>query len=376
MSDLAAASACSAPSSRAEFCGCLGDAFGVQTEVVEDPACRPRGRKGVRDPESCDKGRVGAGDDLGDCAAQASVREPFLNGHNSLGLLGGRNDGILVDRLDGAKGEDPGLYALGSQYLSGRERMVQNGAVGGDGDVASLAEGVRLARREGEVVGVDGGDLHAGDPDVLLGHERIGISSWSATLLATVNRMRDSRRQVADSVIQVIGGVGEAQAQVQATHLTEQLAEMTGAKPVFLPAPGFVSSPGLRQAILEEPYVKQASEAWRDLSILLAGIGSLEPSPLLRQSGNAIPQEDQADLLRLNAIGDVCLRFFDENGQAVDSKIDDRIVGIPTDLLRSVPRRIGVAGGVRKHSAIRAALRGEWVNVLVTDTGTAEALLN
>jgi len=211
---------------------------------------------------------------------------------------------------------------------------------------------------------------------VLLGHERIGISSWSATLLATVNRMRDSRRQVADSVIQVIGGVGEAQAQVQATHLTEQLAEMTGAKPVFLPAPGFVSSPGLRQAILEEPYVKQASEAWRDLSILLAGIGSLEPSPLLRQSGNAIPQEDQADLLRLNAIGDVCLRFFDENGQAVDSKIDDRIVGIPTDLLRSVPRRIGVAGGVRKHSAIRAALRGEWVNVLVTDTGTAEALLN
>ena len=229
---------------------------------------------------------------------------------------------------------------------------------------------------EAELLATIGAAAAAYLSDVLLGHERIGISSWSATLLATVNRMRDSRRQVADSVIQVIGGVGEAQAQVQATHLTEQLAEMTGAKPVFLPAPGFVSSPGLRQAILEEPYVKQASEAWRDLSILLAGIGSLEPSPLLRQSGNAIPQEDQADLLRLNAIGDVCLRFFDENGQAVDSKIDDRIVGIPTDLLRSVPRRIGVAGGVRKHSAIRAALRGEWVNVLVTDTGTAEALLN
>ncbi len=229
---------------------------------------------------------------------------------------------------------------------------------------------------EAELLATIGAAAAAYLSDVLLGHERIGISSWSATLLATVNRMRDSRRQVADSVIQVIGGVGEAQAQVQATHLTEQLAEMTGAKPVFLPAPGFVSSPGLRQAILEEPYVKQASEAWGNLSILLAGIGSLEPSPLLRQSGNAIPHEDQAELLRLNAIGDVCLRFFDENGQAVHSTIDDRIVGIPTELLRSVPRRIGVAGGARKHSAIRAALRGEWVNVLVTDTGTAEALLN
>ena len=64
-----------------------------------------------------------------------------------------------------------------------------------------------------------------------------------------------------------------------------------------------------------------------------------------------------------------------EHGDAVGSGIDSRIVGIPTDVLKGVPRRIGVAGGVRKHSAIRAALLGGWVNVLVTDTGTARALL-
>lgn len=211
--------------------------------------------------------------------------------------------------------------------------------------------------------------------EVLLGHERIGISSWSATLLAMVSRMRESRRPVADSVVQVIGGVGEPRAQVQATRLTEQLATMTGAKPVFLPSPGFVSSPALRQAILEEPYVRDAREAWSDLSVLLAGIGSLDPSPLLQESGNAIPPGDQEELRRLGAIGDVCLRFFDEGGEAVDSRIDERVVGIPTDVLRTVPRRIGVAGGPRKHSAIRAALLGGWVNVLITDTGTAKALL-
>lgn len=231
------------------------------------------------------------------------------------------------------------------------------------------------SNEESELLGTIGAAAAAYLSEVLLGHERIGISSWSATLLAMVSRMRDSRRALADSVVQVIGGVGEPQAQVQATRLTEQLATMTGARPVFLPSPGFVSSATLREAILDEPYVKGASSAWSNLSILLAGIGSLEPSPLLMESGNAIPQEDQAALRDLGAVGDVCLRFFNEHGEAVQSSIDERIVGIPSDLLKRVPRRIGVAGGARKHTAIRAAVLGGWVNVLITDTATADALL-
>jgi len=42
--------------------------------------------------------------------------------------------------------------------------------------------------------------------------------------------------------------------------------------------------------------------------------------------------------------------------------------------LKQVPRRVGVAGGASKYRAIRAALRGAWVNVLVTDLDTARAL--
>jgi DNA-binding transcriptional regulator LsrR (DeoR family) len=41
-----------------------------------------------------------------------------------------------------------------------------------------------------------------------------------------------------------------------------------------------------------------------------------------------------------------------------------------------VPHRVGIAGGESKHAAIHAALTGGWVNVLLTDTGTAEALLS
>ena len=52
-----------------------------------------------------------------------------------------------------------------------------------------------------------------------------------------------------------------------------------------------------------------------------------------------------------------------------------RVMSItPADLMQ-VPRRVGVAGGASKYPAIRAALRGAWVNVLVTDLDTARGLV-
>ena len=107
----------------------------------------------------------------------------------------------------------------------------------------------------------------------------------------------------------------------------------------------------------------------------LAGIGSLPPSPLLRASGNAADLAEQDRLHAAGAVGDICQRFFDSAGNLVPSDLDDRVVGIDADTLRRILRRIGIAGGQSKHTAIHAAVVGGWVNVLITDTGTASALL-
>jgi DNA-binding transcriptional regulator LsrR (DeoR family) len=74
-------------------------------------------------------------------------------------------------------------------------------------------------------------------------------------------------------------------------------------------------------------------------------------------------------------VGDVCHRFFRADGELVASDIDARVVGIAPDAYRAIPRRIGLAGGVRKRKAIAAAISGGWVNVIVTDLATARDLL-
>lgn len=208
----------------------------------------------------------------------------------------------------------------------------------------------------------------------LTGGDRIGISSWSSTLLATVEAMHPRPTQVAEQVVQVLGGVGKVTAQTHATRLTGRLAQLTGADAIYLPAPGLVGSADTRRALVADPNIASVLSAYEQLTTILAGIGSLEPSPLLRESGNAIAEDEQSELRALGAVGDVCLRFFDESGRHVASSLDDRVLGIGAEALRAVPRTIAVAGGQRKYTAIRAALRGRWVNVLVTDLHTAERL--
>jgi DNA-binding transcriptional regulator LsrR (DeoR family) len=240
----------------------------------------------------------------------------------------------------------------------------------------------KFGLRDAVVVDADGGQvipalgaataqyLHA----TLTGGEVLGVSSWSATLLAAARDMPARTSSRLSRVIQLVGGHGDPSVQVQANRLTGDLAAVTGARPVLLPAPGLVSSPALRRALVRDPAIGEVMKSWKELDLALVGIGSLEPSPLLRQSGNALTQDEQEELRSAGAVGDVCLRFFGADGAALKTSLDQRVVSISATDLMQVPRRVGVAGGSGKYRAVRAALRGGWVNVIVTDLDTARRL--
>jgi DNA-binding transcriptional regulator LsrR (DeoR family) len=75
------------------------------------------------------------------------------------------------------------------------------------------------------------------------------------------------------------------------------------------------------------------------------------------------------------AVGDICLHFFDRAGVPVITPLDARVISMALQELHHVKRAVGIAGGSRKLEAIRAALTGRWINVLITDRFTAERLL-
>ncbi|GAB4181800.1 MAG: sugar-binding transcriptional regulator [Roseiflexaceae bacterium] len=204
--------------------------------------------------------------------------------------------------------------------------------------------------------------------------EVIGISSWSATLLAMVDAMHPLPRSTRVQVVQILGGVGNPTVENHATHLTRRMAALTHGTATFLPAPGITSSAEIAQIYLADPYVGPAIAQLSHVTLALVGIGSLEPSKLLASSGNIFSAEELALLRSHGTVGDICLRFFDQDGTLVQTPLNERVIGMQLEQLRQVPRSVGIAGGMRKLQAIRGALAGRWVNVLITDNHTAAAL--
>jgi DNA-binding transcriptional regulator LsrR (DeoR family) len=203
----------------------------------------------------------------------------------------------------------------------------------------------------------------------------IGISSWSAALLQMVNALHPSQRFKNNRVVQILGGVGSPNAEVHATQVTRRLADLIGGEATLLPAPGVVGSRNARDVLLRDRFVREAINLFPQITLALVGIGATEPSPALASSGNIFSPQEIKLLAGKGAAGDICLRFFDEDGNQVMTELNDRVISMELAQLRKVRRIVGVAGGQRKTRAIRGALIGKLINVLITDLASAERLL-
>jgi len=206
----------------------------------------------------------------------------------------------------------------------------------------------------------------------VLGREVLTLS-WGTTLLSVVDALSPLRCSGL-KVVQMLGGLGQPEADVYGADLVLRVAQALDARPRLVPAPGIVSSAMVRDALLADPQISDALALASRADVALVGIGRPSPESVVIQSG-ILSQADLADLEACGAVGDIALRFYDRHGQAVSHEINDRIIGIDLDQLRRIPRVIGVAGGGSKLEVVRAALRGRLVHVLVTDERLATLLL-
>jgi DNA-binding transcriptional regulator LsrR (DeoR family) len=205
--------------------------------------------------------------------------------------------------------------------------------------------------------------------------ETIGISSWSETLLAMTNALHPLGTSYRTKVVQILGGIGNPSAEVHATQLAKRLASLVHGEVTMLPAPGIVGSSETRTVLLSDSFVARAVLMFDKVTLALVGIGSLNPSRLLASSGNVFTKQELDKLRAQGWVGDICLRFFNEAGKPVSTPLSNRVIGMSLEQLKKVPRTVGIAGGKRKFAAIKGALEGKWIHVLITDNLTAERLV-
>lgn len=206
-------------------------------------------------------------------------------------------------------------------------------------------------------------------------NEIVGLSSWSSTLLGMVNSMHRLPKASNAKVVQMLGGMGNPSAKIYAARITEQFADLVQGEAIYLPAPGLARSQEVRDELMTDPFVREAFDLFDQITLAIVGIGSVEPSKLLASSGNVFSADELTALQDAGAVGDICLRFFDVNGNEINLPLNKRVVSIQLNQLASAKRIVGVAGGQRKMNALRGALAGKRINVLITDHMSATELM-
>lgn len=206
-----------------------------------------------------------------------------------------------------------------------------------------------------------------------IGNEKIIGITWGRTIAQMVEHVQSMPKEGL-TIVQMVGCLGNPQRDVHAPGLVLQLARRTNAKAVLLPAPGIVADVNTKNAFMREQAIQSVFRMFSCIDVAFVGIGVLTKDSLIIQDA-LLTEQDIKMLSNKKAVGDIALRFFDEEGRALRTEIDKRVIGIDLDQLRDIPMVIGVAGGISKLRAIHAALQGDIIDVLITDTFTAQHLL-
>jgi DNA-binding transcriptional regulator LsrR (DeoR family) len=206
------------------------------------------------------------------------------------------------------------------------------------------AQVLRSAVRDGTVVGIGDG----------------------ASISAAADAMADATTAVGATIVPLCGGYWFGGATREPFR---RIADSLGAMAHGLLAPGLVDDAATKDALYAHAGVRSVLALWDRLDVAMFGIGGRIWTEA------ALGREVVDEIAAAGAVGEVLIAPFDVHGRFVAERLRGRTIAFdPRDLGR-VPVTVGVAGGPSKIEPILGALRGGFVNTLVTDVATAEGVV-
>ncbi|RWC01546.1 MAG: MarR family transcriptional regulator [Mesorhizobium sp.] len=165
------------------------------------------------------------------------------------------------------------------------------------------------------------------------------------------------------------GGMQQQAAHFQINEFVRLAAEELGGTPHFIHAP-YLPSSELREVFLGDAAIRDSVALWDRTDVAIVGIGL--PHAINPPEASAATLSEQA---LFHTAGDVIRHYFDAEGTLIPWEGEGRMIAMSPAQLRAVPLVIGVAASPEKAKAIIGAARARLINALVTDTKTAQAIL-
>lgn len=210
--------------------------------------------------------------------------------------------------------------------------------------------------------------------NIITDNLKIGIS-WGSTLKAMVDNLSGNKKIKNLELITLTGGSGNLKPEVHSNILSDKILNKYNGKGYFLYAPAVVDDHKVWQALMKNDETEKILEKAKEVDLALVGIGAPIGTSNLVKTGY-FKKEQIKKMQQKGVIGDICSRFFNKEGQICDLEINKRTMGINLDDLKNIDKVAGIAGGKEKVDSIIGALKGGFINILITDTNTAELILD
>jgi len=196
--------------------------------------------------------------------------------------------------------------------------------------------------------------------------------AWGRTLRQVVNHVKEIEVENL-TIVQLSGGMGTIEG-TDANMLTMMLSQKLRRRAFLLQAPAVVRDRQTRDTLLKERKIIEALAIARTADLALLGIGLINRNGLLWKAG-LLETSDYNILKQAGVVGAICGRCYDINGKPSLTDWNNRVIGLTLDELRKIEHKVGIAIGQEKVDGILGALRGKFLDVLITDENTATMLL-
>lgn len=198
-------------------------------------------------------------------------------------------------------------------------------------------------------------------------------SGWSRTFYHSLNTGY-LQKKTGVSVVQLMGSVGGFIPELNGISTTTRLADALGAESYYLNAPMLVDAAAVRDGLLRDPDIQRTLKVARSADIMVVGVGTIDRDHGQYRTGY-IDDADLEYIRESGAVGDVCGVYFSYEGLLVPLEMNERTIAVSPEVMREIPKRIGVSWGQEKAAANIGAARSGLINMLVTDEPTARKML-
>lgn len=200
----------------------------------------------------------------------------------------------------------------------------------------------------------------------------IGIS-WGRSVRNTVSQLQN--KKINDvKIVELFGAISYNVEDIDMLSIGRTLSDRIGGSFYPLSAPVYIGDKSTRDALISNPLIKNTLNIIENCDLILSGLGVIDENVPQTLWDVYVENDTKERIKDMGGVGFLCAHFFDQNGNFLDTEINENIIGIKTESIKN-KKIIIVAGGKYKARTILAALKGGYIDTLISDEKTLRYVL-